>query len=245
MGDAFGGSGKKSIGLADKIKKTNTPLGSFASNLKTVANNIKPVNNGIKSFSDLLSSFGKKSNALDKFASSLKSLNSALKQYPFGSTIKEESSTAYNALKEYDFAKEFSKQTGSLKDRLKSFKSTFNTSWKNLWNNLHTVSAKGLDRVDTSLYRGFKQLSSRASAFYRSFKRGWSGWIDDIQTMFYRGVNKLPGYASSAMQDVIGKMNRGIGGVNKVIGEFGGDKKLATIRYADGTREVTLVATCL
>lgn len=236
MGDAFGGSGKKSVGLADKIKKTNTPLGSFASNLKTVANNIKPVNNGIKSFSDLLSSFGKKSNALDKFASSLKSLNGALKTYPFGSTIKDEASAAYNSLKDYDFAKEFSKQTGSLKDRLKSFKSTFNTSWKNLWNNLHSVSAKGLDRVDTSLYRGFKQLSSRASAFYRSFKRGWSGWIDDIQTMFYRGVNKLPGYASSAMQDVIGKMNRGIGGVNKVIGEFGGDKKLATIRYADGTR---------
>lgn len=236
MGDAFGGSGKKSVGLADKIKKTNTSLGSFASNLKSVANNIKPVNNGIKSFSDLLSSFGKKSNALDKFASSLKSLNGALKRYPFGSTIKDEASTAYNALKDYDFAKEFSKQTGSLKDRLKSFKSTFNTSWKNLWNNLHTVSAKGLDRVDTSLYRGFKQLSSRASAFYRSFKRGWSGWIDDIQTMFYRGVNKLPGYASSAMQNVIGKMNRGIGGVNKVIGEFGGDKKLATIRYADGTR---------
>lgn len=236
MGDAFGGSGKKSVGLADKIKKTNTSLGSFASNLKSVANNIKPVNNGIKSFSDLLSSFGKKSNALDKFASSLKSLNGALKRYPFGSTIKDEASTAYNALKEYNFAKEFTKQTGDLKDRLKSFKSAFNTSWKNLWNNLHTVSAKGLDKVDTSLYRGFKQLSSRASAFYRSFKRGWSGWIDDIQTMFYRGVNKLPGYASSAMQNVIGKMNRGIGGVNKVIGEFGGDKKLATIRYADGTR---------
>lgn len=236
MGDAFGGSGKKSVGLADKIKKTNTSLGSFASNLKSVANNIKPVNNGIKSFSDLLSSFGKKSNALDKFASSLKSLNGALKRYPFGSTIKDEASTAYNALKEYNFAKEFTKQTGDLTDRLKSFKSAFNTSWKNLWNNLHTVSAKGLDKVDTSLYRGFKQLSSRASAFYRSFKRGWSGWIDDIQTMFYRGVNKLPGYASSAMQNVIGKMNRGIGGVNKVIGEFGGDKKLATIRYADGTR---------
>ena len=236
MGDAFGGSGKKSVGLADKIKKTNTSLGSFASNLKSVANNIKPVNNGIKSFSDLLSSFGKKSNALDKFASSLKSLNGALKKYPFGSAIKDEASMAYNALKEYNFAKEFTKQTGDLKDRLKSFKSAFNTSWKNLWNNLHTVSAKGLDRVDTSLYRGFKQLSSRASAFYRSFKRGWSGWIDDIQTMFYRGVNKLPGYASSAMQDVIGKMNRGIGGVNKVIGEFGGDKKLATVRYADGTR---------
>lgn len=236
MGDAFGGSGKKSVGLADKIKKTNTSLGSFASNLKSVANNIKPVNNGIKSFSDLLSSFSKKSNALDKFASSLKSLNGALKRYPFGSTIKDEASTAYNALKEYNFAKEFTKQTGDLKDRLRSFKSTFNTSWKNLWNNLHTISAKGLDKVDTSLYRGFKQLSSRASAFYRSFKRGWSGWIDDIQTMFYRGVNKLPGYASSAMQDVIGKMNRGIGGVNKVIGEFGGDKKLATIRYADGTR---------
>ena len=236
MGDAFGGSGKKSVGLADKIKKTNTSLGSFASNLKSVANNIKPVNNGIKSFSNLLSSFGKKSNALDKFASSLKSLNGALKKYPFGSTIKDEASTAYNALKEYNFAKEFTKQTGDLKDRLKSFKSAFNTSWKNLWNNLHTISAKGLDKVDTSLYRGFKQLSSRASAFYRSFKRGWSGWIDDIQTMFYHGVNKLPGYASSAMQNVIGKMNRGIGGVNKVIGEFGGDKKLATIRYADGTR---------
>ena len=234
MGDAFGG--KKSAGLADKIKKTNTSLGSFASNLKSVANHIKPVNNGIKSFSALLSSFGKKSNALDKFASSLKSLNGALKKYPFGSTIKDEARAAYNALKAYNFAKEFTKQTVALKDRLKSFKSAFNVSWKNLWNNLHTVSAKGLDKVDTSLYRGFKQLSSRASAFYRSFKRGWSGWIDDIQTMFYRGVNKLPGYASSAMQNVIGKMNRGIGGVNRVIGEFGGDKKLATIRYADGTR---------
>lgn len=234
MGDAFGG--KKSVGLADKIKKTNTSLGSFASNLKSVANHIKPVNNGIKSFSALLSSFGKKSNALDKFASSLKSLNGALKKYPFGSTIKDEARAAYNALKDYNFAKEFTKQTVALKDRLRSFKSAFNVSWKNLWNNLHTVSAKGLDKVDTSLYRGFKQLSSRASAFYRSFKRGWSGWIDDIQTMFYRGVNKLPGYASSAMQNVIGKMNRGIGGVNRVIGEFGGDKKLATIRYADGTR---------
>lgn len=234
MGDAFGG--KKSAGLADKIKKTNTSLGLFASNLKSVANHIKPVNNGIKSFSALLSSFGKKSNALDKFASSLKSLNGALKKYPFGSTIKDEARAAYNALKDYNFAKEFTKQTVDLKDRLKSFKSAFNVSWKNLWNNLHTVSAKGLDKVDTSLYRGFKQLSSRARAFYRSFKRGWSGWIDDIQTMFRRGVNKLPGYASSAMQNVIGKMNRGIGGVNRVIGEFGGDKKLATIRYADGTR---------
>lgn len=233
MGDAFGG--KKSAGLADKIKKTNTSLGSFASNLKSVANHIKPVNNGIKSFSALLSSFGKKSNALDKFASSLKSLNGALKKYPFGSTIKDEARAAYNALKDYNFAKEFTKQTVDLKDRLKSFKSAFNVSWKNLWNNLHTVSAKGLDKVDTSLYRGFKQLSSRARAFYRSFKRGWSGWIDDIQTMFHRGVNKLPGYASSAMQDVIGKMNKGIGGVNKVIGEFGGDRKLGTIRYADGT----------
>lgn len=235
MGEAFGGNGKKSVGLADKITKTNKPLDTFTSSLKSVANNIKPVNSGIKSFSDLLSAFAKKSNALDRFASSLKSLNSALKKYPFGDTIKDETSTAYNALKDYNFAKEFSSQVSSLKSRLSSFKSAFNKSWKNLWDNLHTVSAKGLDRVDTSLYRGFKQLQSRASAFYRSFKRGWSNWIDDIQTMFYRGVNKLPGYASSAMQDVIGKMNRGIGGVNKVIGEFGGDKKLGTIRYADGT----------
>lgn len=235
MGEAFGGNGKKSVGLADKITKTNKPLDTFTSSLKSVANNIKPVNSGIKSFSDLLSAFAKKSNALDRFASSLKSLNSALKKYPFGDTIKDEASTAYNALKDYNFAKEFSSQVSSLKSRLSSFKSAFNKSWKNLWDNLHTVSAKGLDRVDTSLYRGFKQLQSRASAFYRSFKRGWSNWIDDIQTMFYRGVNKLPGYASSAMQDVIGKMNRGIGGVNKVIGEFGGDKKLGTIRYADGT----------
>lgn len=233
MGDAFGGNGKKSLG--DKIKKTNEPLSKFTSGLKSVANNIKPVNSGIKSFSDLLNAFAKKSNALDKFASSLKSLNSALKKYPFGDTIKDEASTAYNALKDYDFSKEFSKQVSTLKSRLSSFKSSFNKSWKNLWSNLHTVSAKGLDRVDTSLYRGFKQLRSRASAFYRQFNRGWKSWIDDIQTMFYRGVNKLPGYASSAMQNVIGKMNKGIGGVNKVIGEFGGDKKLGTIRYADGT----------
>lgn len=235
MGEAFGGNGKKSVGLADKITKTNKPLDTFTSSLKSVANNIKPVNSGIKSFSDLLSAFAKKSNALDKFASSLKSLNSALKKYPFGDTIKDEASTAYNALKDYDFSKEFSKQVSTLKSRLSSFKSSFNKNWKDLWSNLHTVSAKGLDRVDTSLYRGFKQLQSRASAFYRQFNRGWRSWIDDIQTMFYRGVNKLPGYASSAMQDVIGKMNRGIGGVNKVIGEFGGDKKLGTIRYADGT----------
>lgn len=234
MGDAFGGNGKKS--LSDKIKKTNEPLSKFTSGLKSVANNIKPVNSGIKSFSDLLNDFAKKSNVLDKFASSLKSLNSALKKYPFGDTIKDEAITAHKALKDYDFSKEFSKQVSTLKSRLSSFKSSFNKSWRNLWSNLHTVSAKGLDRVDTSLYRGFKQLQSRASAFYRQFNRGWKSWIDDIQTMFRRGVNKLPGYASSAMQNVIGKMNRGIGGVNRVIGEFGGDKKLATIRYADGTR---------
>ncbi len=233
MGDAFGGNGKKS--LSDKIKKTNEPLSKFTSGLKSVANNIKPVNSGIKSFSNLLNAFAKKSNVLDKFASSLKSLNSALKKYSFGDTIKDEASTAYKALKDYDFSKEFSKQVSTLKSRLSSFKSSFNKSWKNLWSNLHTVSAKGLDRVDTSLYRGFKQLQSRASAFYRQFNRGWKSWIDDIQTMFYRGVNKLPGYASSAMQDVIEKMNKGIGGVNKVIGEFGGDRKLGTIRYADGT----------
>ena len=236
MGDAFGGNGKKSLGLGDKIRKANDPLSKFASNLKSVANNIKPVNSGIKTFSDLLDTFAKKSNALDTFASSLKSLNDALKKYPFGDTIKDEARTAYNALKDYDFSKEFSKQVGALKSRLSSFKTAFNRSWKDLWSNLHTDSAKGLDRVDTSLYNGFKQLNSRADSFYRQFNRGWKNWIDDIQTAFYRGVNKLPGYASSAMQDIIGKMNRGIGGVNKVIGEFGGDKKLGTIRYADGTR---------
>ena len=37
------------------------------------------------------------------------------------------------------------------------------------------------------------------------------------------------------MSEIIGRLNKGISGINKVISDFGGDKKLNTISYAKGT----------
>ncbi|MFR0770931.1 MAG: hypothetical protein ACLSH6_01045 [Limosilactobacillus pontis] len=38
------------------------------------------------------------------------------------------------------------------------------------------------------------------------------------------------------MKDIISRLNKGISGINSTISSFGGDKKLSSISYANGTR---------
>ena len=233
-----GGKGKsKTKSLASLIKDVVKPLNTMTKDFKGLQKPISKVANGLKHFKNVLDSFGgKKTNGLSGVTNAVKTLYNALKRYPFGNLIKAQADKAKKALSGNNFAKLFVNATRSLTKELNSFSRAFDKDWSNLWKNINKPVKTGLDSVLKQAVSSTKSLDSKFKSYENSQLKAWKSWINNVKNAFRSGMNALPGYASSAMRSVISKMNAGIGGINKVIGEFGGSKKLATIGYAEGTK---------
>lgn len=232
-----GGTGKsKSKSLDNLLNDINKPLKKMASYVKGLGKPLEKASISLKKFDSALNLFkSKKTDSISNITTEVRNLYLAMKKYPFGKEMEKQAEYAEKSLSGRNFATLFSDAVKDIKEALTSFKRSFNKSWKDLWDNIAKPVQKGLDKADTYTYRNFKSIQSRRESFSKTFLSGWKNWINQVLNLFRNGMNKLPGYASSAMNSVISRMNRGIGGVNAVIGEFGGDKKLSTIKYANGT----------
>lgn len=240
-------------GVAKKLSSMNNSVKDSAKNWKALSS---PMVKAAKSFNtvakavDALNGVGtgkkgksKGTNAgLSGIAQSVKNLYNAVKKYPFGQIIANQAKVAMNALngkggknKKGNFADQFVKMTHDMTSAVKGFGKAFNHDWKQPWENLAKPVNNGLGDAYNAFKRRLDDIQDKRSNFSNSFLKGWRSWIDDVKSSFRRGFDRLPDYAESAMRKIVGKMNRGIGGVNKVIGDFGGDKKLSTISYANGT----------
>ncbi len=167
----------------------------------------------------------------------VKSFSKTLDKYKFGKQISEQANIANSALsgKKSSFVEKFNSATKSMTSTLKSFGRSFEKNWRDVWDDVQKPVQKGLDKADTAAYNNFKSIESRRAKFQDSFLKGWQSWINSVRDEFKTGFGKLPDYAASSMKSIVSKMNRGIKGVNSVISDFGGDKKLSTIAYANGT----------
>lgn len=199
------------------------PIKSLAGSFNTLQKSIKNLN-------------GKKS-GFSALNSDISSLTKTINKNPFGMLIAQQANIANKAMsgKKSGFVNEFNRQTRSMDRALRSFKREFDRDWRSTWSGLDRPVSRNLGSASRSVDRYLDDIQSARSKFSSSFLKGWNSWIDDAVSNFRKGFNKLPGYAQSAMKDIISRLNKGISGINSTISSFGGDKKLSSISYANGT----------
>lgn len=199
------------------------PLKSLAGSFNTLQKSVRGLN-------------GKKT-GFTALNSDVRNLYRTIRKNPFGRLIAQQANIANKAMsgKKSGFVNEFNRQTRSMDRALRSFKREFDRDWRSTWSGLDRPVSRNLGSASRSVDRYLDDIQSTRSKFSSSFLKGWDSWIDDVVSNFRKGFNKLPGYAQSSMKDIISRLNKGISGINSTISNFGGDKKLSTISYANGT----------
>lgn len=225
-----------------KIVKSITSMDkSIKSSAKYWKSLAKPIQVAAKSFNTLQKSVknldGKKS-GFTQLNKDIKTLTTTLRKNNFGKMIADQANIANKAMsgKKSGFVNEFNRQTKSMNRALNSFRRTFEKDWKATWTNLDNPVRRNLSEAYKSEINHLDSMENKRSKFSSSFLKGWNSWIDSVVNNFRKGFSKLPNYAESAMKDIVSRLNKGINGVNKVISDFDGDKKLSAISYANGTK---------
>lgn len=214
-------------------------LTSYAKTMASFAKGFKALDKATKSLTTLkkeLDKLGGKNDGFKKLAKDIQSLATTIKKTKFGTEIAKQMKAASEAVNgKHSFVGQFGKMISTLKSDLNSFKRTFTRDWRNVWRDLDDDADKGLSNVAKRVDSRFDSILSRTKKFESSFLKSWKGWISDVKSAFKSGFNKLPDYAASSMRQIVSRLNRGISGINSVISQFGGDKRLSTINYANGT----------
>ncbi|WP_311403735.1 tape measure protein [Limosilactobacillus vaginalis] len=221
--------------LADEFKSLTKYLGAMVKDWEHLIKPLKSADKEFNSFEKTISKLSNKKTGLSKVDSDLKTLSKDLVKYNFAKTLSKQMQEANKAVGKHGFVKEFGNMIISIEAGLKSFNKSFSREWDSVWRNLDRDVDRALTRADRAEYHGFNSLRSTENGFESSFKKSWSDWLDDIVSEFRSGFNKLPEIAGKSMSEIVSRLNKGISGINKVIGDFGGDKKLGTISYAHGT----------
>ena len=221
--------------LADEVKKLDTWFGGMVKDFKQLTKPLKQATKEFTSFEKTIGKLANRKTGLSKVDSDIKTLSKDLKKYNFGKVLGQEMAEADKAVGKHGFIKQFTSMMKVVEEALKSFSKDFKRYWGDTWKNLSSQAKKGLNKANRTISSKLDDIEDTGHSFERGFKRSWDNWLDDLVSAFKSGFNKLPGIAGSAMKDIVSRLNKGISGINKVIGDFGGDKKLSSISYASGT----------
>lgn len=123
---------------------------------------------------------------------------------------------------------EFSKTTNSIYAKTRRFGSTVNKSWERIWSSANSsfssFSSKqrsNLDKFSDRYIKGWRSLGS-------GVKSAQSHAMSDLENITGKGLNK-----------VLSVINSGIGKINSVIKDFGGNggalSSISPVKYATGT----------
>lgn len=226
----------KSLSSALKgISKKGTLKGisSASSRLKTLSKRTKSTRSSLKGLSSTNSKASKTNktlaNQLSKTSSKVKSLYKAAKKNKFGKEIKSQAEEAVKSLKgKGNFAKTFESMTKKFGKDLKSMSKDSTKEFKSMWSNIEKTSKSG----ENSTHKSFNTFSS-------SYKRGWKSLESGVSATFDHFWTTMRKTAGKGLNKVIDVLNSGIGKINTVISNFGGNKnavhKVGGVHYATGT----------
>lgn len=221
--------------LTDQFKQLTKYLGSMVKDWEKLVKPMKQADKEFASFEKTIGKLANKRTGLSKVDSDIKTLSKDLKKYDFGKTLSRQMAVANRAVGKHGFIKEFSSMTKQVENDLRTFGKAMKRDWEDTWKNLSSSARNGLSRANNVISRELSDIKAKGKSFESGFKSSWDGWLDDIVSAFRSGFGKLPGIAARAMSDIIGRLNKGISGINAVISDFGGDKQLGMIHYARGT----------
>lgn len=226
----------KSLSSALKgISKKGTLKGisSASSRLKTLSKRTKSTRSSLKGLSSANSKASKTNktlaNQLSKTSSKVKSLYKAAKKNKFGKEIKSQAEEAVKSLKgKGNFAKTFESMTKKFGKDLKSMSKDSTKEFKSMWSNIEKASKSG----ESSTCRSFNTFSSH-------YKHDWKSLESGISTAFDHFWTTMRKTSGKGLNKVIDVLNSGIGKIDTVISNFGGNKnavhKVSGIHYATGT----------
>lgn len=203
---------------------------------KEFAKPVKQTTSEFQKFSKELKPFNGKNNPLDRLEKSVESLTKTLKKDRFGNELARQMQIANKSMSgRGSVESKFSSMTRTIERDLSQFRSSFSRDWQRVWSELTNAPERSLSRVLSIVTNRLDAIEGRERSFTSKFLSGWRSWNDSVVSEMRSAFDKLPGIAQKAMSDIISRLNRGISGINGVISDFGGDKKLSTIHYARGT----------
>ena len=226
----------KKAKLTKTLDKMNSSVNRSAKYWKQLAKPIRTSADAFKTMDKALKDFRSKKNPLDRLDSSVVSLYKTVRKYQFGKEIAKQMTVADKSMSgKHSFVGKFSLMTKTIEKELRSFGRLFDRDWKNAWEHIDTYPSRGLSKVNSTVSSRLSSIESRESNFTSKFLSGWRSWVSDVVSSMRSGFDKLPGIAQRAMSGIVSRLNSGISAINNVIGDFGGDKKLSSIHYAQGT----------
>lgn len=226
----------KKANLTKTLDKMNTSVNRSAKYWKELAKPVKTSADSFKTMDKALKDFKGKNNPLDRLDNSVVNLYKTVKKYQFGKELAQQMTIADKSMSgKHSFVGKFSSMTKTIEKELRSFGRLFDRDWKNAWEHIDTYPSRGLSKVNSTVSSRLSSIESRESSFTSKFLSGWRSWVSDVVSSMRSGFDKLPGIARRAMSGIVSRLNSGISAINNVIGDFGGDKKLSSIHYAQGT----------
>lgn len=228
----------KKSGIGKQMELLSKTMRQSVISFKRIAKPVQTLSKSMSLFAKSLKQFGTKKDGLQKLKTDIQQLEKVTKKTKFGQQLATQLGIASKAMSgKHSFVGQFESMTKTIIKQLNSFKKSFDKDWKNAWKNLDKDASSGLKDVDRAVDNRLDDVIDTENHFIKQFKSGWNDWLDDLKKAFKDSFDKLPDYASSAMKGIISRLNKGISGINSVIGSFGGDKKLSSISYAVGTAQ--------
>lgn len=226
----------KKDNLTKTLDKMNASLNRDSKYWNALAKPIKTTANSFNVMRKSLKDFEGKHNPLDRLESSVKSLTKTIRRYQFGKELSKQMSIADKSMSgKHSFVNGFVSRTKQVESELRRFRTSFNRDWKNSWTNMDVYPSRAMNSVRSTVSSRLSSIESRERGFTSSFLSGWRRWTSSVVSEMRSSFNKLPGIAERAMSGIVSQLNRGISSINSVISDFGGDKKLSAVHYANGT----------
>ncbi|WP_457801925.1 tape measure protein [Limosilactobacillus reuteri] len=226
----------KKDNLTKTLDKMNASLNRDSKYWNALAKPIKTTANSFNVMRKSLKDFEGKHNPLDRLESSVKSLTKTVRRYQFGKELSKQMSIADKSMSgKHSFVNGFVSRTKQVESELRRFRTSFNRDWKNSWTNMDVYPSRAMNSVRSTVSSRLSSIESRERGFTSSFLSGWRRWTSSVVSEMRSSFNKLPGIAERAMSGIVSRLNRGISSINSVISDFGGDKKLSAVHYANGT----------
>lgn len=219
--------------LADLFSKLDK---SIQANVKSWTKFTSPIKQVTKAFSELnkfIKSYGK-SDPFERLGKSFDSLSKTLLKNNLGSLLQSQIKQANKATNLITFDKSFKNAVNNIMSVLSTFDTSFKEGWKNAWKDAKSDQSDALKGIQKNFQSKTSSIIKDENTFSSEFLKGWKSWLSSVKSEFKTSFNSLPGLANTALGKVISNVNKGIGGINSVITEFGG-KSLSLAKYATGT----------
>lgn len=104
------------------------------------------------------------------------------------------------------------------------------------WSNIYNKTGDYTDNIRKSSVKDFDSMQKGVQGQMNQVRKGVTNAANDTATGFGHALGRMDNYAHKAMSDTINQLNNGIKGIDKSLGQFGGNNSVINpIHYAQGS----------